>query len=61
MLLSACYEEEVEILFKEEVEISSKEEVEISLSFEKRKSLPECIEKEILTYKSNKTCIGSIC
>lgn len=59
MLLSACYEEEVEILFKEEVEISSKEEVEISLSFEKRKSLPECIEKEILTYIGTDCCLGA--
>lgn len=58
MLLSACYEE-VEILFKEEVEISSKEEVEISLSFEKRKSLPECIEKEILTYIGMDCCLGA--
>ena len=51
MLLSACYEEEVEIL--------SKEEVEVSLSFEKRKSLPECIEKEILTYIGTDCCLGA--
>lgn len=38
--------------------IKSKVEVEISLSFERR-SLPECIEKEILMYIEMDCCPGA--